>query len=125
MNKWFCGWVLATCIASTGCAAMSSGVAKEAGVKYFFGDLQGIVTTDVARTYEVAADVIDGMGLRVEKSGATEIDAEIVAYTARDRKVHLRIDSLGEGETKLSIRIGSLGDESLSLRIYQRIEEDL
>jgi len=112
-GKWLGVWVLAACIGGSGCAAMSSGAATEAGVKYIFGDLQGTLTVDVQRVYEVASDVVEGMGLRVEKTGVTEIDGEIVAYTARDKKVHLRIDAFEDEEqpemkSKLSIRIGQL-----------------
>jgi hypothetical protein len=124
-RQWLGAWALVAGLGLSGCASMSSGAATEAGVEYFFGDLRGTMKVEAQRLFDVSYDVIDGMGLRVEKSEVTEIDGEIVAYTARDKKVHLRIDSLPGNESKLSIRIGSLGDENLSLRIYERIREGL
>lgn len=123
--KWCVALALTAGVGGTGCAAMSSGAATEAGVKYVFGDLKGTLPADVGHTFDVANEVIEDMGLRIERSEVTEIDGDLVAYTARDRKIHLRVDSIDDAQSQLSIRIGSLGDENLSLRIYQRIEEAL
>jgi Protein of unknown function (DUF3568) len=107
------------------CQAFTKGAAKEAGASYFLGKLEGPLEADVERAFAVAKKVVEDMGLHVDSSGVTEIDGEIVAYTARETKVHLELDAVTDTTCEVSIRVGSLGDEDLSLKIYERIRKGL
>jgi hypothetical protein len=61
-------------------------------------------------------------------NGKTEKDAlsaTIVARDAADKRVTIRLKVRTELTTKLSIRIGTFGDQTKSQMIYNRIKENL
>jgi hypothetical protein len=104
---------------------LSSGAAESAGVEYRMGGLSATVEASPKETFDAASAVVRDLDLRVEKAESSDVDAEIVAYTAREKKVSVRIDALSDESSELSIRVGSLGDEDLSIRIYRQILDEL
>jgi hypothetical protein len=123
-------WIssLALCVAGMalgGCQALSNGAAKTVGVEYRMGSLSASIDASARRTFAAAEEVVTDLELTVVKAQASEVDGEIIVTTARDRKITLRIDAVTEDTCELSIRVGSLGDEDLSIRIYERILNEL
>ena len=53
------------------------------------------------------------------------LGAEIIAYDAQDKKITIRLKSMADGTTKLSIRIGVFGSETKPRLIYQKIRDNL
>lgn len=119
---------LAACAALAtlaGCQALSNGAAEAAGVEYRMGSLSATMEASTRETFDAAKEVVEDLDLAVEKAEASSVDAEIVVVTARERKITLRIDAVTETTCELTVRVGSLGDEDLSLRIYERILGEL
>jgi hypothetical protein len=63
--------------------------------------------------------------LRVDSSEASAIDAALTARTAEGKKIAIRIEPVTDEACLLSIRVGTYGDEELSRRIYERIQQEL
>jgi hypothetical protein len=117
-------WSVAVCAAGMAlgsCLALCYGAAEAAGVEYRMGSLSAGVDASARRTFTAAQEVVEELELTVVKAEASEVDGEIIVTTARERKITLRIDAVTNGTCELSIRVGSLGDEDLSIRIYERI----
>jgi hypothetical protein len=50
------------------------------------------------------------------------LEAILVARTAGDKKVEIRVKQLSENATTVKIRVGVFGDESLSIAILDKIK---
>ena len=51
--------------------------------------------------------------------------AVIVARTAEDKKIEIKVSSVSAAQAKVQIRVGVFGDEALSQRILEKIRANL
>jgi hypothetical protein len=98
---------------------------SKAGVTNTFGRLHGHVAADPDDVTAAAEDVVRELELDLVRSTATKVDGLVEARTAKDKLVRIESESAGIGVTELSIRVGTSGDEALSLRIWELIQERL
>lgn len=123
-------WFPFVCLAMTagGCtvALVALGVGAGAGTAmYVAGDLEAVVSEDIATVYDAALKALDQLEVKVSSKVRDALSARIVARDASDKKVTIKLTSTAEGTTKLSIRIGTFGDETKSRLIYGQIQENL
>jgi len=108
----------------TGCAALlvAAGVgAGAAGVAYVKGDLESELNANPDEVARAAEQAFEDLGIRKISSGSSTLDAEVVGRTGLDDKVLVKVESQGEGRSKMRIRIGVFGDEMKSRRIHDAI----
>ena len=74
---------------------------------------------------EAARQTLEDMDLVIVSSGATGIDGKVVARSAQEVKVTVEVERAGENLSELSIRVGMLGDEDVSLSILEKIKRRL
>lgn len=108
-----------------GCALIVVGAAAGAGVAYVKGDLQASVAADPRAVEKASLKTFEALDIRKISSRGSAVDAEIVGRTATDKKVLIKAKSGTEGESALSIRIGTFGDEMMSRRIYDELKVHL
>ena len=116
-------------LASTpGCFLVAVGAAGAAGagtVAYVRGELDATF----GRQYEAVANASDNAITQLQFVKVNETkDAftwEIIARTAEDKKVEVKITREGDNLTKVAIRIGVFGDEQKSRAILDRIKANL
>ena len=53
------------------------------------------------------------------------LTAILIARTAEDRKVEIKVIKVGDQSAKVQIRVGVFGDEALSLTILDKIKTNL
>jgi hypothetical protein len=104
-----------------GCWFLVGAAGAGAGVAYAKGDLEGIVDADVESVAAATGRALEELDLTVVSTKSSKIDGEVVARTAGDEKITVRLSEEGEQRTKVRIRIGVFGDETLSRRIYDTI----
>jgi hypothetical protein len=92
---------------------------------FLLGDLEAQVGAGVTEVYDAAGRALAALGLSVDSSEASAIDASIDARTAEGKRVALRIEPVTGARSELTIRVGTNGDEELSRRIYERIQQEL
>jgi hypothetical protein len=115
-------------IVGVGCvaAAVGIGAAGAAGtIAYIKGDLEAIEAEDLNVVYEAIEKAVDELELRVISRTKDALTAAIYARDAEDKKVTITLKRTTEQTTKLSIRIGTFGDETKSRLIYQKIHDYL
>jgi hypothetical protein len=93
------------------------------GAKFATGNESGPVEATPAETAEAARAVLIDGGFRivedkVERSGEIEIEGE----NAEGRKARLKIKPMADA-TKLSVRVGLLGDNDESSLYFDRIKQ--
>lgn len=111
---------------TSGCAALLIGAAAGAGsVAYLRGELRSIEKASVDRTYSASLGALEKLEIFTTKKSKDKTTAQIIARRADDKKVTIRIKSLGDELVSLRIRVGMLGDEGTSRQILTEIKARL
>jgi len=101
------------------------GGAAAAGVAYTDGHL----TTTLANNYDqvVAATnkAIDQLGFAKPEEVKDAMTDTLNTHTAKGDNVHIIITKISDTSTKVDIRIGTFGDEAMSMNIFNKIKENL
>jgi hypothetical protein len=118
----------AAALCGSGCAVLLVGAAAGAGVAgtaYVLGDLEAQLEADPPAVAKATDRALDALQIRRISNSSSGLDAVIVGRTGADKKVTVKVKGAGEGRSKISIRVGAFGDESMSREILRRIEKEL
>jgi hypothetical protein len=74
---------------------------------------------------EAAKGALDELELQTLSSSATKLDGQIIAQTAQGEKVTIKVDREGEGVSGASIKVGVVGDKTISEAIIEKTQERL
>jgi hypothetical protein len=109
----------------TGCLFAAGAAGAVAVVKYLDGDLDASVDAPPVRTVEAAKMAMQELQIKVATAQSSSLDGQLVAYTATDTKVKIKVNQLTEQSSKVTIRVGTWGDKDMSLRILEKIKAHL
>ena len=109
----------------SGCAAAVVGAGVAGTVAYLKGDLEVVESKGIDAVYIAAKMAMGQLDLRVTEDGRDAMTAVITALDVEDKTVTIRLKWATENSTKLSIRVGIFGNERKSVRIYQKIHDNL
>lgn len=113
---------LVACAAALLGAGAAGGVA---GTAYVMGKLQTELDGSVPRVRTATVAGLKSLDLPVNKNEGDQFVATIESKTADDKQIWVTIDSLSSSRSKLTIRVGLLGDESRSRRILDAVKANL
>lgn len=118
------GLILA-CLCS-GCVALAVGAAGGvAGAVYVMGKLQEELPYPIATVHDAALQGLRDLDLPVLEDKTDKLAAHVESKLADGTHVWIDLDSVGDSRTKLTIRIGVVGDESRSRKILDAIKKHL
>ncbi len=104
----------------TGC---SSGATKDGTTyKYEFGTLSASIDASLDKTYDAAVKALESFELTVSEKAKDAFQAQIEAKDALDKNYRVKLQRVGDTVTKVSIGIGSFGDEAKASQIMSKIE---
>ena len=112
-------------LVQTGCVAVVAAGAAGTGVAWFNGRMESTLSADIGDSYAAAQAAIRDMEFASVSQKKSSIDAELVARTALDKRVAIVLKKVDDRATKVSIRIGVFGDETLSLAVLEKIKANL
>lgn len=110
---------------SAGCVALAAAGAATAGVVWVRGALETHVERDITRVHRAAQETLRELEFAVVTDRKSGVDAEVVARTALDKKVTVTLRQITPNTTKISIRVGLMGDEAMSNMILERLRAKL
>lgn len=110
--------------ATSGCVAIVAAGAAGAGVAWVRGALETTVDGDVAKVYRAAQRAVADLQFAKVSEQSSTVDARLIARTALDKRVEIKLEQAGSS-TKLSIRVGLVGDETLALAVLDKIKSHL
>jgi len=113
-----------TLLSTSGCVVAAVG-AGAAGVAYLRGDLEVTVDSNLQRAITATNRAIDQLKFAKVSENADALVGTIVARNADDKRIEVRLEGSGNTQTKVRIRVGVLGDEELSMAIYEKIKDNL
>lgn len=113
---------------TAGCAVFWLGAGAAGGVAgaaYVRGKLQTEVEASVPRAKQAAIGSLQELGLPIGEQKGDQLSAQVKSKTADDKTIWIDIESVSESRSKISIRVGLMGDESRSRRILDGIQQRL
>ncbi len=111
--------------AATGCVAVAAAAGAGAGVAYVQDELRATVDASPEEVVEAARRALDDMDIAVLSHEFSDVDGQINARTARDRRVAIRVNRETDTTSRIGIRVGLYGNRDISQRIYDGIKEQL
>lgn len=115
----------AVLLLSSGCALflVGAGVAIGAGtVAYAQGKLQAADNVAFDHAWNATTLAMEELKLKVINSSRDELSGHILARTATDQRITVSLRKQTEVVTEFQIRVGTIGDEAFSRRIYEKIK---
>ena len=124
------GWLVAGAMLgavalSSGCVAVVAGAGAGAAVAYVRGDLDATVNAGFEKAVRAANGAVADLKFAKVSERKDALQAVIVARNAADKKIEIRVDQIGERDSKVKIRVGVFGDEALSIAILDKIKANL
>lgn len=111
-----------TVLLGAGCTTTMMDSGTDSSAMYRFGRLTAEEATDIATVYAAAEAAMGKLGLSVVQKVNDELEAEIVARDAQDKKIIVQLVSLAKDSTQIKVHVGS---SDKARRIYQTIREGL
>jgi hypothetical protein len=108
--------------AMPGCLIAAAAAAGAGTVAYVNGEFNGGVDAPARATAKAAEEVCKEMGLTIKSATATDVDGQVKATTGQDKSVAIDVKRVTDTTSKVSIRVGTFGDEALSSSIYEKIK---
>lgn len=110
---------------TAGCVAVAAGAGAGAAVAYVRGELEATLDGDFESAMAATNRAMEQRQLAKISERKDALTGIIVARNAVDKKIEIRLDSATRKLTKIRIRVGVFGDESLSIAILEKVKANL
>lgn len=117
--------LLSVLVLSSGCLALAAGAGAGAAVAYVRGDLDVTLDANLAKSARAAEKAIGQLKYIKISNRRDALRATLISRTASDQKIELYLEKLTDDATKLKIRVGTFGEESMQQEILTRIKSNL
>jgi RNase adaptor protein for sRNA GlmZ degradation len=118
-----CAMVSLTC---SGCFALAVGAAGgAAGAVYVLGKLTDELNHEVPVVHAAATQAMNDLELKLSEDRSDKLTAHMKSEFADGTNVWIDMQSIAEGRTKLTIRVGVTGDEMRARKIHEAIKRHL
>lgn len=112
-------------VAASGCIALAAGGAAAGGTAYVMGELKVPVEASPERLQSAIRAAGEDLSLRKIQESADGLSGKFVYRTGDDRKITIRYEEEGKDMLEMKIRVGTFGDQSMSMRINDAIQGHL
>jgi ABC-type glycerol-3-phosphate transport system substrate-binding protein len=109
----------------TGCVAVVAGAAGAGTVAWVRGELEATLDASCEKAATAANLAIKQLQFAKISEKKDALTAILIARTAEDKKVEIKVIKIGDQSAKVQIRVGVFGDEALSLTILDKIRTNL
>jgi hypothetical protein len=109
----------------TGCFAVVAAGAAGTGVAWYSGRLEANLDNNMDAVFAASQKALGQLEFANISNKKSSVDAELVSRTALDKKVEITLQKVTDRSTKVMIRVGVFGDETLSMSILDKIKAAL
>ena len=113
---------------SIGCgvALLAGGAAAGAGsYAYVTGELKATEAVSLENAYHAAQQAMSDLEFTVTNKQKDAFYAEVNARRASGKKITVKLNKKSSSLTEIKIRVGTLGDESMSQQIHETIKKHI
>ena len=116
---------VASLLFTSGCLAVVAGAGAGAAVAYVRGDLQASLDASFGQALIAANQAVQQLQFAKVSEKKDALEGTIIARNADDKKIEIRLENAGAEVAKVSIRVGTFGNETLSLTVLEKIKANL
>ncbi|MGE0267476.1 MAG: DUF3568 family protein [Candidatus Omnitrophota bacterium] len=116
---------LATVAASQGCVLLAGAAVGAGGYAYVTGALSKNLDAKVDKVHAASLKGLQDLGAFVVSEDQSMQKSEIHAESEDGKNINIDIEALTEQASKIKIRVGTIGNESDSLRVLKAIMSHL
>jgi hypothetical protein len=109
----------------SGCTTTTPGPGGTGVVAYGHGELSADVTHNLDAVFAASQRALVQLEIAKIDDRISRVDAQIISRTATDKKIVINLERVTDTLTKLHIKVGVLGDETLSRLILEKIFAEL
>jgi hypothetical protein len=109
----------------TGCVAVVAAGAAGTGVAWFSGRLEANLDQNIDAVFAASQKALTQLEFANISNKKSSVDALLVSRTALDKKVEITLQKVTDRSTKIMIRVGLFGDETLSMSILDKVKAEL
>jgi len=109
----------------TGCIAVVAAGAAGTGVAWYSGRLEANLDQNIEAVFAASQKALTRLEFANISNKKSTVDAQLVSRTALDKKVEITLQKVTDRSTKVMIRVGVFGDETLSMSILDKIKAAL
>ncbi|MFA5056729.1 MAG: DUF3568 family protein [Opitutaceae bacterium] len=109
----------------TGCVAVVAGAAGAGTVAWVMNRLDATLDTNFEKAATAANLAIKQLEFAKVSEKKDALTATLIARTAEDKKVEIKVLKVSDQSTKVQIRVGVFGDKTVSLAILDKIKANL
>jgi hypothetical protein len=102
-------------------SAAAGGAAGAGTVAYIGGELKSTERVSLNRAWKATQTAIADLELIMTEKAKDAFDAELKATGAGGKKIKVALKRISDSTTEIRIRVGTFGDEPLSLQILESI----
>jgi hypothetical protein len=102
-----------------------TGGSRSVEASYELGTLKAVLAKDVETTVAAAERALEKLNMRVAGTSSDRLVGRIQAYTITGSTVTMTMTALADRVTRLTIRVGAMGEESTSRVILQKVLEEM
>lgn len=111
---------------TTGCAAILVGAAAGgAGVVWYKGKLEQTLSATVPQVHAAVKAGLSDLNIRIKEERHDNLISKVRGELADGTKVWIDAASASASTTTITVRVGYMGDKTLSLRILDSIKKHL
>lgn len=112
------GIVLAAIVAS-GCKSVGRATQKATGT------YDALLSGTPDKVVEAAKAALGELKIHVDSANATKLDGEILARTAQDKSITIKVTSEGQDVSRMTVKVGTVGDKKISKSILDETKKRL
>jgi hypothetical protein len=112
-------------LTQSGCLVAAAAGAAGGTVAYMKGDVEAVVEGNVEQTFNATKAAMEELKMPLLATWASAMEGHIEARVGTDNKATVNINGQSEKLSKVSIRVGTFGDQGLSQAILEKIKANL
>jgi ABC-type glycerol-3-phosphate transport system substrate-binding protein len=95
------------------------------GMKEAAGTYEAYLQGTPQQVVGAAKTALDDMDMKFVTHAATSMDGSVSAKTAQNKQIDIKVTKAGDNVSKMSVRVGVLGDQSISDAVIRETKERL
>jgi len=113
-------------LVNNGCPAsvfLMGGAAGAGTVAYVGGELKTVEEVSLNRAWNAAQKAMKDLGFTITSKEKDAFNSQLIAKGAANKIIKIKLNRQSNMLTEIRIRVGTFGDESLSLQILESIKK--
>ncbi len=110
---------------TSGCVVVAAGAAGAGAVAWVRGELDATLGNSFDDVSRATSRALEQLQLAKISETKSALDAQFIARTGQDKRIQIRLDRTTDTLTRVRVRVGTFGDETLSRAILDKIRANL